>query len=467
MSLFKVLRGIENKTQSSVYLTGEYVYKFLTKGEKYKINDVVIIGTTLQVIKYLNRSGKYSKINEIYKYNNTKINITIINPIKNKTDNKLLKINSKGRYFTIYSLYLSIKNMKKSNIKDFVGGQEDINKKRIRIIGSITKKLKTNQLLLIEAITISININYSLDDKITSIQRKVNSNELIKKNINQLKRCLIAIITSAEPSKYFKLLKKLKLLKMILPELSECINLEQNIQYHKYDVFTHCIYTCDNIENDVVLRLAALFHDIGKTQTIKKIDNKVTFYKHEVDSANIAKQRLKFLEFDKEIISKVYLLVRLHMYHYTKKYTDAGIKRFIKKSKIVKEDIKNISNFSLFKLRIADRLSNGMMKVPITEIQKDFEKRIVQVYNEINKLKFKDLDITTDKLCKCFNTLFHKSIIKDIFKFLLEKIKKNPEQNKEKTLIKLTVDYLYSIDYWKENKIISNNINIERKEKKK
>ena len=448
MKLIKILKEIESKTQSNVYITGEYVYKFLTGGKKIQINDVVIIGSTSKVVRCLNRFGRYSKIHKVFIYNNTETNITIINTIKNKTDDELLKINSKNRFFTIHSLYLPLSKINKKYIKDFVGGLKDIKRKRIRVVGDIAAKLRIDNLLIIQAITLSIITKYSLDRKIIGLQKKICMKDLTRRDIKKLKKCLIAVVTSTTPSKYFKLLNKFKLLKMIIPELAGCVNLKQDINYHKHDVFTHCIYTCDHIENNLILRLAALFHDIGKLPTAKKINKKITFHKHEVAGANIVKQRLKFLGFDQEIITQVSSLVRLHMYHYTREYTDAGVRRFIKKSGLTKKDIKDLSNFPLFKLRIADRLGNGIRNIPVTDRQKDFEERIMYVYDEMHSLTTRNLNITSIIIEKCFNTIFGEGITNNLFNFLLIKVKENPEKNKEKVLLKLTVDYLYDVNYW-------------------
>ena len=448
MNIFRVLKKIENQIQGGIYITGEYVYRFLIDDKKRKIDDIIIIGSPSKIIQCLNNYGIYSKAKKIFTYNNSKIKITIINPLKDKTDNELLKINSNRRLFTIYSIYLPVNNIKKVEAIDFVDGKKDIKKRRINIIGDIENKLKTNKLLIIQALTVSIISDCLLDKKIINLQKMICMKGLTKKQILLLKDCFIAIITSSVPSTYFLLLKKLNILQIIFPELCNCINLKQDSNYHGHDVFKHCIYTCDNIENDMVLRLSALFHDIGKAQVVKKINGKITFHKHEITSTNIVKHRLKFLNFDQDIIDKVYLLVRHHMYHYTNEYTDAGIRRFIKKSKITKDEINDISNFSLFKLRIADRLGNGIKTIEITERQKDFEKRIVKVYNKMHSLKFKDLNITKSFIKKCFNQSFTNDIIKGIEKFLLEAIKINPEKNKEKILIKLIIDYLYKINYW-------------------
>ena len=70
------------------------------------------------------------------------------------------------------------------------------------------------------------------------------------------------------------------------------------------------------------------------------------------------------------------------MYHYTRNYSDKAILRFIKKAEITDDNINNLGDFPLFKLRAAERLGNGFKKVPVTLKQKDFEERIIKVYKK-------------------------------------------------------------------------------------
>jgi len=120
-----------------------------------------------------------------------------------------------------------------------------------------------------------------------------------------------------------------------MPELDICVGVTQDKRYHKWDVFHHCIFTCDNLEPNLMLRLGGLLHDIGKpiTRVVTK-DKGITFHKHEMAGVKLAKNLLIKLGYSNAIRKEILMLVRLHMYHYTREYTDGAIRRFIKKAGI-------------------------------------------------------------------------------------------------------------------------------------
>jgi len=219
-------------------------------------------------------------------------------------------------------------------------------------------------------------IDCSLEEE---IKEKAQLLKTIK--LSLLKTDLIKIFTSKTPSKFFLLMDKLNLLKLLIPELDSCKLISQNIKYHKYNVFEHCIYTMDNTEPVLILRLAALLHDIGKVDTCKIINNKVTFHKHEIASAIIAKKIMKRFSFSSEIITEVVELTKLHMFYYTKEWSDHAVRRFIKKAKF---NINNLNSHPLFKIRRADRLGKGIHITEneiVTNGQKELEKRILKVFH--------------------------------------------------------------------------------------
>ena len=67
------------------------------------------------------------------------------------------------------------------------------------------------------------------------------------------------------------------------------------------------------------------------------------------------------------------------MYYYTNEWTDAAVRRFIKKAKLDRTYLKRMSEFPLFILRASERLGNGFKKIPITDRQIGFEKRIERI----------------------------------------------------------------------------------------
>jgi poly(A) polymerase/tRNA nucleotidyltransferase (CCA-adding enzyme) len=250
------------------------------------------------------------------------------------------------------------------------------------------------------------------------------------------------ILMSSKPSVQLKQMQSLGVLKVILPELDKCFNCTQDKKHHKYDVFTHLIYTCDNADADLILRLAGLLHDIGKPESRKEIGkDKVTFYLHEVVGAKIATNILRRLKYSEAIIKEVTHLIRMHMYHYTRDYTDAGVRRFIIKAGIEKHHLDNLSNFPLFKLRQAERLGNGFKKNPITPRQKDFQDRITRVFNESSGLTIKDLAINGNDVMSLFRIDPGPEIGK-LLKKLIELVLEDPDLNDRKVLLHFVLDLI-------------------------
>lgn len=103
------------------------------------------------------------------------------------------------------------------------------------------------------------------------------------------------------------------LLEQILPELLPSIGCEQN-EFHKHDVFDHTLWVLDRTPPEKHLRLAALFHDIGKPHTLSvDEEGRRHFYRHETKSAEIAEAVMERLRFSKKDIRSVSQLVRFHM----------------------------------------------------------------------------------------------------------------------------------------------------------
>jgi poly(A) polymerase/tRNA nucleotidyltransferase (CCA-adding enzyme) len=133
------------------------------------------------------------------------------------------------------------------------------------------------------------------------------------------------------------------------------------------------------------------------------------------------------------------------MYHYTREWTDAAVRKFIKRADIGEEYMEEdkIGYFPLFKLRAAERIGNGLKTIAVTERQLDFEKRIIKIFKESKALEIKDLDIDGVVLMKTFNIKQGKQVGK-ILKHLLEKVLENPKINNQLDLLKIATEYIYN-----------------------
>ncbi len=115
----------------------------------------------------------------------------------------------------------------------------------------------------------------------------------------------------------------------IVPELP-ALRLEQDPIHRHKEVLSHTIAVTAKTPSDLVLRLAALFHDIGKPATRRIDDGGVTFRHHEAVGAKITRKRLRQLEYPEEIIGDVCELVRLsgRFKGYAQGWGDSAVRRY-------------------------------------------------------------------------------------------------------------------------------------------
>ncbi len=116
-----------------------------------------------------------------------------------------------------------------------------------------------------------------------------------------------------------------------IPEVPALAMEEDPLHTHK-DVLAHSIAVMAKTSPDLVLRLAGLFHDVGKPDTRRFEGPKVTFHHHEVVGARMTRARLKELRYPKEIVRDVSELVFLHMRPHTFKmgWTDSAVRRYVR-----------------------------------------------------------------------------------------------------------------------------------------
>jgi len=116
-----------------------------------------------------------------------------------------------------------------------------------------------------------------------------------------------------------------------LPELPG-LELEQDPIHHHKDVLAHTLAVVDKTSPDRLLRLAALFHDVGKPRTRAFTDGGVTFHHHEVVGARMTKKRMVALRYSNEDTEIVTTLVELHLRFHTYRlgWTDKAVRRYVR-----------------------------------------------------------------------------------------------------------------------------------------
>ena len=336
---------------------------------------------------------------------------------------KTLDEDVRRRDFTINGLGYDIH---KEEIIDFVDGMEDLEKGIIKTIGDPLERFGEDGLRSLRACRFAAKLNFEIEDEtFNAISKTLNISRLV--SAERVRDELIKLLFTDKPSIGFEYMRNSGLLKLFIPELYNCYKVNQN-KYHLYDVYYHSLYSCDAVSRDnIMVRLAALFHDVGKVAT-REGENDVdcTFYNHEVMGARLVKKLMIRLKFSNEEILEVTNLIVNHMFHYLDEWTDGAVRRFIKKV-----GLDNMDN--LFLLRLADRIGNGMRKgipAPINELKK----RIEKIIKEENALNVKDLDIDGNIIMKEFDFKpgpLVGRLLNDLLEFVLD----NPEMNEREILV--------------------------------
>jgi poly(A) polymerase len=130
-----------------------------------------------------------------------------------------------------------------------------------------------------------------------------------------------------------------------LPELRS-LRLEQDPIHHHKDVLAHTIAVVSKTSPRLVVRLAALLHDVGKPKTRSIGPNGVSFHHHEVVGARMARDRLRALRFSNEIVDDVSRLVFLHLrFHgYSDEvWSDAAVRRYARDAGALLDDLNELT----------------------------------------------------------------------------------------------------------------------------
>src|SRR3989339_1560424 len=257
------------------------------------------------------------------------------------------------RDFTINSLAID----KDGTIKDLYNGQKDIRDKIIRTVGKPEDRFGEDALRILRAVRFATILGFKIDTETATAIRN-NAGWLTAISKERIRDEFIKIINSDNAYAGVLLLEELGLLVHIAPELREGINVGQNL-HHIYTVWEHNLLALKYATEknySLEIRLASLFHDIGKPQT-KNGDGKYsTFYGHDIVGAKITAKLMERLKFSKDITEKVVRLVRYHLFFYNVgEVTESSVRRLL-----VNVGPENIEN--LIKVREADRIGSGRPK---------------------------------------------------------------------------------------------------------
>ncbi len=233
------------------------------------------------------------------------------------------------RDFTINAMALSSGN---SAVIDIFGGKDDLKKKIVRAVGVANERFNEDALRLLRACRIAIELGFTIEEN-TRNAIILNAHHIQAIASERIRDEFSRIILAQNPEQGILLLKDVGVLNYMLPELLEGEGVTQRGP-HRFDIFRHNLFSLKwaaKESDSLVVRLSALFHDIGKVKTRQvSQDGKITFYDHPKAGAQIAHAILTRLHFPHKVIQDVAHLVYHHMFYYdVGKVTPSGVRRLL------------------------------------------------------------------------------------------------------------------------------------------
>ena len=186
------------------------------------------------------------------------------------------------------------------------------------------------------------------------------------------------LLVADHPAKGLSVLVETGLADIFLPELP-ALQLEQDPVHQHKDVLRHTYAVVERCEADLVLRLAGLFHDIGKPKTRSIGPDGVQFHHHEAVGARMAEARMKELHYSNPMVEDVRKLVELHLrFHgYGDGWTDSAVRRYVRDAGPLLDRLNQLTR--------ADCTTRNVSRArKLEQLQDELEERIARLAEEEN-----------------------------------------------------------------------------------
>ena len=226
------------------------------------------------------------------------------------------------RDFTINTLLMDLDG----RIHDPLGGRKDLAARILRTPNDPLRTFADDPLRMLRAVRFAAELGFEPAPDLIPAMRQMKGRLAppvisAERIADELRRMLI----SQRPRLALELMDTGGLLEVVLPELAACKGVPQS-GYHTHDVFGHTLLTIEGVPPDLVLRLAALFHDVGKPSTATPDG---AFTGHEIVGAELATAALERLRFSQKEIETIAKLIRLHLrpVYYSSQWSDGAVRR--------------------------------------------------------------------------------------------------------------------------------------------
>lgn len=311
---------------------------------------------------------------------------------------------------------------------DLVGGIEDLNKRILRFIKDPEKRILEDINRIIRGIRFAslYNLNIEKETYFEMFRLRSLIKDVPKERI-QLE--IIKAFKSNNTHRFLTMLEEMEMLEYIFPSLVRLRGIDGG-DYHRECVLSHVFNALKAIEDkDYRLKLAALYHDVGKCQPEINDKGFNTFKNHDIIGAEIIERDLKgYLKFSNDVVDYVKNLCLTHMI-----YIDLDSERAIKRV-VTKLYEYNVTIKDLIYLRYADSKANSKQKRNFFSKWKIY-RRIMEVVLKKPPFSIKDLDIDGTNIMKLLN-IKPSRLVGEILRNVFEQVQEDLLLNEKDTIIK-------------------------------
>ena len=193
-------------------------------------------------------------------------------------------------------------------------GYEDIQDRRIRCVGNSDDRFQEDGLRILRALRFAVQLNFVIDE--LTEKSMLDNKELINNISMERINAEFTKMINAEYISSFMLYSYNSIIAEFVPEIVPMVGFKQNNPYHYLDVFVHScnvLEVCRLYNSDLITKLAAFFHDIGKPHCYQDDKNGIRHFKgHGKISADMTDAIMRRLKFDNDTRDKVVQLVYFH-----------------------------------------------------------------------------------------------------------------------------------------------------------
>lgn len=232
------------------------------------------------------------------------------------------------RDFTINAIAYDVLD---DRLIDPFGGLADLQTKTLRAVGDAATRFSEDGLRVLRAARFVATLEVSLDPE-TERAIEPSLASYAKVSAERIRDEWMKTMKARRPSRAFEVMRRHGLLAITTPELLESVGCEQN-RHHAFDVWNHALQCLDECPPLAALRVAGLFHDIGKprSRAFSEKTRDYTFYEHDRIGAEMAEPILSRLRFSNDERAHVVALIRHHILCYDETWTDAAVRRWLKR----------------------------------------------------------------------------------------------------------------------------------------